>query len=367
MEVEFLSNMRYNLTATTAQWEEWLGKLACFYEYYDRASRLPASPILVTSPNAKGYNSPIPSPTGNMSASVPSLPVTPTHSQNWSAYQANAVSPLATKPSVNFPVVRKRGLEEEIAEHPAKRTALARPPLSVPAVTVRPSNGIPEAARLPPRLTLVTEQAQNIPAQYAPTSAYTQPPQQLVSAPQAPLSLPPLQHGVRAMSTVYQPTPVSMVQQAVLPATTAAAMASANFTSHAPMHFGTPNKHHGSGALAPYNSSPLLDAHLGGQGVGVHTPIVHTPISNSPSVYLQQRPSPYKPVRHVNTLLYPPPSASLDQYHLSVPVQASQMHYQPLGRRHDLRTGIVPEFLVYNRGNQHPGLPQGPPQGHYPS
>ncbi|UKZ64103.1 uncharacterized protein TrAtP1_005322 [Trichoderma atroviride] len=95
----------------------------------------------------------------------------------------------------------------------------------------------------------------------------------------------------------------------------------------------------------------------------MHTPIALTPISHSPSVYLQQRASPYRPIRHVNRLLYPPPSASLDQYHLAVPVQPTQMHYQPLGRRNDLRTGVVPEFVVYNRGQQ--SLPQNGVQGAY--
>lgn len=366
MEVEFLSNMRYNLTATATQWEQWLDKLACFREYYERALRAPASPILVASPNGKGYNSPIPSPTGKIPSAVPSLPVTPTHTQNWSAYQANAVSPLATKPNVSFPIIRKRGPEEDAIDHPAKRPAPIRAPLNIPVVNIRPSSSAVEASRAPPRLTLVTEQPQHLSTTYTPTSAFSQTPQQLVTGPQGPISLPPLQPGVRAMSTVYQPTPVSLVQQPTLAAPTSAAMAPVNYSSHAPMHFGTPNKHHGPATLAPYNSSPLLD-HLANQGQGVHTPIAHTPISNSPSVYLQQRPSPYKPVRHVNTLLCPPPSASLEQYHLSVPVPPTQMHYQPLGRPNDLRTGIVPEFLVYGRGGQHHGLGQGPPQGNYAS
>ena len=83
----------------------------------------------------------------------------------------------------------------------------------------------------------------------------------------------------------------------------------------------------------PYASSPLTEGFPNG---------VRTPISQSPSIYLQQRPSPYRPIRHVNTLLYPPPSASLHEYHLT----PSQMHYQPLGRRNEVRTGIVPEYRV---------------------
>lgn len=78
---------------------------------------------------------------------------------------------------------------------------------------------------------------------------------------------------------------------------------------------------------------------------------MHTPVSLSPSIYLQQRNSPYKPVRHVNKLLHPPPS-SLQHYHLANTLPPTQMHYQPLGRRNDLRTGIVPEFALERAGYQ---------------
>ncbi|RYO86376.1 hypothetical protein DL766_001033 [Monosporascus sp. MC13-8B] len=37
MEVEFLSNMRYGLLTSKEQWQEWLQKLACYREYYERA------------------------------------------------------------------------------------------------------------------------------------------------------------------------------------------------------------------------------------------------------------------------------------------------------------------------------------------
>ncbi|KAK7403101.1 hypothetical protein QQX98_011126 [Neonectria punicea] len=381
MEVEFLSNMRYNLVATKDQWEEWLDKLACFHEYYERALRLPAESV----------HSPIPSPTGTMHPMV-NLPVTPTissnfspsssHSQNWNAYQANTVSPLATKPTVQFPVSRKRSPEGDAIDHPAKRPA----PPRAPPVNVLPmrSNTAIESSRLPvPHLTLVTEQPQPVQAAFTNGNGYTQASQQVPTS-QGHASLPPLQPGVRAMATVYQPTPATLVQQPTLPATTGVTLGPVGYATHAPVNFNTPNKHHSPGNLGHFNSSPLTEHY--GQASAVPPPMVHTPIANSPSVYLQQRPSPYKPVRHVNTLLYPPPSASLDQYHLSVPVPPTQMHYQPLGRRNDLRTGIVPEFLVFNRGQQqqqpphhlnqqqhpnqqlHQQLPsQLIPQGRYPS
>jgi len=110
------------------------------------------------------------------------------------------------------------------------------------------------------------------------------------------------------------------------------------------MNYGTPTKR-----LSPQNG---LAAYPGSSPLVLGTPVgngstsgLHTPISNSPSIYLQQRNSPYKPVRHVNTLLYPPPPAFLQQYSLPNPVLPNQMHYQPLGQRNEYRTGIVPEFL----------------------
>lgn len=361
MEVEFLSNMRYNLLATKDQWEEWLDKLSCFHEYYERAARIPASPIAVPSPSSNVY-SPVPSPTSSMHPTT-NLPTTPTvtnfsptstQSQNWNAYNTNTVSPLAMKPTIPFPVSRKRSPEGDVVDHPAKRPAPHRAPpvIAVPMVPSRHSNTHVEASRLPvPRLALVTDQTP--PAQaypngngYTQAQAQAQTSQPMVQTPRGHVSLPPLHTGVRAMATVY-PAPVTMAhQQPTLPATTSVNL-STGYTSHAPVNYGAPNKHHSPGSLGHYNSSPMAE-HFS-QASAVPTPMAHTPISHSPSVYLQQRPSPYKPVRHVNTLLYPPPSASLDQYHLSVPVPPAQMHYQPLGRRNDLRTGIVPEFLVFNQ------------------
>lgn len=384
MEVEFLSNMRYNLVATSSQWEEWLNKLACFHEYYERAVRLPASPIHNPSPNSKRFHSPMPSPTSMMHPNgVANLPLTPvittdlspssSRTQNWSAYQSNAVSPLATKPNMQYPMVnRKRSPDEDAIDHPAKRPAPQRVhvPMTAPMVSSR-TNSLVESARLPvPHLTVVTEQPQSAHTSFANTSVggYPHGVPQITSTPSGHVSLPPLQPGVRAMTTVFQPTPPVMVQQQpTLPSTTGVTMTPAGFATHAPVNFNTPNKHAGPGTLAPFNSSPLAEAY--GQVSAVHTPMAHTPISNSPSVYLQQRPSPYKPVRHVNTLLYPPPSASLDQYHLAEPLPPNQMHYHTLGRRNDLRTGIVPEFIVYNRGQpQHqPLMTHGLPHGHYPS
>ncbi|KJZ72092.1 hypothetical protein HIM_08547 [Hirsutella minnesotensis 3608] len=383
MEVEFLSNMRYNLLASKDEWEDWLVKLACFHEYYQRALQMPASPIRNPSPTNTMFSSPAPSPTA---ATLPAIPdITPytsaamaayspslSHSKTLAAYQANATSPLSAKPSVNL-ASRKRCSEDDPVDHPAKRQFQPRNGQGVPisGTSARPSSSV-DTARLPmPQLAIVTNQARNLASTYAAANGYAP---QIPGNAQHVVSLPPLQPGIRAISTVYPSnTATTVAQQPAVSApvgtpipTTPYSMA--QMSGHGTMSFGTPTKHHGSMSLAPYGSSPLVE-HIGSGPSGVHTPISHTPMSNSPSVYLQQRASPYKPIRHVNTLLYPPPSASLDQYHLSVPVQPNQMHYQPLGRRNDVRTGVVPEFIIYNRGQhhlQHPGS-HGAPQGHYPS
>jgi hypothetical protein len=186
-----------------------------------------------------------------------------------------------------------------------------------------------------PQLTLDTSQV-STPGVYPPASAYAQ----------APVSLPPLGPGVRAMATVY-PHATTWASQGPIVATCGPQTPS--FT--APSNFGTPTKRHSPGSLAGFASSPLSE-HFAS----------HTPISTSPSIYLQQRNSPYKPVRPVNTLNYPPPSVPLSEYHLG----SAQMHYQPLGRR-NVRTGIVPDFLPHGSVRPTPlSIAQTPGQ-HYPA
>lgn len=345
MEVEFLSNMRYNLLASEKEWEEWLAKLACFHDYYDQAQRLPASPVLAISPT---YSSPLVSPTATIPSIAPDmLPVTPTK-------------------MTNLPPSRKRSLEDGASDHPAKRLVpSARFPPSAASQSVNPLG----PGRLPVPLSITTNLAHNLPPPHTPSHVSTPHHLPTTYAPptiQVPnqVSLPPLQAGVRAMSTIYQqPTPATLQQNiptAIPPTLPSASYPVPGLPSQTPAGYGTAGRRHSPGSLTPYASSPLPEQFGPGS-------VIHTPIANSPSVYLQHRNSPYRPIRHVNTLLYPPPSASLDQYHLGVPLQPTQMHYQPLGRRHEVRTGIVPEFVVYNRGQQQSLPPQMAHLGHYPN
>jgi hypothetical protein len=326
MEVEFLSNMRYGLLTSKEQWEEWLNKLACYFKYCEQARmeeaarQVQAAPIHL-SPNHGKFTTPLPSPTAILPTSIQNTPsfaaaYSPASAPNpgWDGMYQPAVSPLAAKPSLGHPLVRKRSFEgEDIIEPAPKR--VSRPPVMATVHSMRPAPSGPDSVRLPaPQLTLDTSQA-TLP-HYGP--AYY--------SSQSGVSLPPLNPGIRAMSTVYSTPTSSWPTQGPILSTTGPQTPSYSVHSS----YGTPTKRQSPTMIPTLGSSPLAEVYSS-----------HTPIANSPSVYLQQRASPYKPVRRVSTLLNPPPSIPLSEYHLG----SSQMHYQPLGRRNDLRTGIVPEFL----------------------
>lgn len=359
MEVEFLSNMRYGLLTSAEQWQEWLKKLACFHEYCEKAEiaeraaemaaarrqRAPMAPLNLTSPSHARFSSPLPSPSNVLPSSSQGTPSSlSAYSPNSAVYNSNhnwppsyqstpAMSPLAAKPQLTLP--KKRGLEGAESAEPAPKRMPRQASVSLPPNRTMPPHAA-EPARLPiPQLTLDTSQSSAASA-YQPSGSYAQ---SSVSS----VSLPPLGSGIRAMSTVYPVTTTTWTSQVPIMATCGPQTPS--YT--APANYGTPSKRHSPGSLAVYGSSPLTD--------------LRTPVSNSPSVYLQQRNSPYKPVRPVNTLNYPPPSIPLSEYHLG----SAQMHYQSLGRR-NVRTGIVPEFVHSFGGarSTHVPVTQAPAQ-HY--
>jgi hypothetical protein len=311
MEVEFLSNMRYSLLASKEQWQDWQQKLGQFWIYCDAAMKAPrpqlsAHPAAILNPN-------LPSPPHSVQASPPSIasgyPTSSTslgYTQNWSAssYIPPLVSLLPPMPDLNLPRSRKRSYDGDADEHAAKRITRPTGTLSSSFASEIPPIRH-DAPRLPvPNLTISTSQPY----------IFNGPGSQ-----KAPL-LPPLSG--RAMSTVYPTTPTWMPQ---LPTLTP--------IGPSPQHSLSANT---NGYITPRRQSPHSAAHdllsLGSSPISANFPN-----QNSPSFYLQQRHSPYKPVRHVNTLLYPPPSASMQQYSTNV----DQMHYQPLGKKHEYRSGVA--------------------------
>jgi hypothetical protein len=339
MEVEFLSNMRYGLLTSKEQWQEWLQKLACYHKYCERAraeeaARQARTAPMHLSPNQGRYTPPLPSPTAILPTSIHgttslvaaySPTSAPLNGWDNTYHPTPAVSPLAAKPSLGHPLARKRSFEGGDVTEPAPKK-VSRLPAQPVVPSMRPISGSTDLVRPPaPQLTLDTSQVA-LPNAYGP-STYP---------PQAAVSLPPLNPGTRAMSTVYSTPSSTWPQQGTVLSTSGPQTPSWTV----PSNYGTPTKRHSPSSMVAFGSSPMAADVYGN----------HTPISNSPSVYLQQRASPYKPVRRVNTLLNPPPSIPLSQYHYG----SNQMHYQPLGRRHDLRSGIVPEFLpTYGQPQRH--------------
>lgn len=330
MEVEFLSNMRYSLLASSEQWTEWHTKLTKFDAYFEAAVNLPAS---IPSP-VVGLSHPIlPSPT-SIQNSPPGMPPysqasTPYHPQptQWSGHYAPAVSShLPSMPELVPGLdmnTRKRSYDASAEEPPAKRLHPDHLPVPMPLSSSRQ-----HAPRLPvPNLSVSTTQGMNGHPSYAQTG---------------PL-LPPL-NGGRAMSTVYPTTP-SYSQQghsSMTPVQTGQIGSGSQYGT--PSRRSSPNGPRSVVDMMSLHSSPVS---------GVY----QYPHQNSPSFFLQQRSSPYKPIRPPQTLLHPPPSGSLQGYSGG----HDQMHYQPLGRRNDFRTGIVPEYVAHPNAYQSqawPVLPQ---------
>lgn len=335
MEVEFLSNMRYSLFASADDWDHWQKQLGKFSLYFDLASKAPLpSPSVVRG----GYLPPpstaaMPVYSSNVAKAEPSHP----------SYSTSYGSSLKALPHRSSEMAKKRSYEDIIGLEPAPKRSATTANRQAPASSQSnlPLRSIP---RLPvPNLSVATDSDSN--TNYG-------------GFPQSLPPLPPING--RAMAHVYPSTPSwtppvnGRKQPAMsLPPLGAPSVGyngaltpglTPNFGSGGPVyslpssHQGTPSRRHSPRSMGIHsgvhsmNSSPITGS-FAQQDLN----------NNSPSIFLQQRNSPYKPLRPPNKLLYPPPGIFQDYSQHHQPT-IDQMHYQPLGRRNDYRTGIVPEF-----------------------
>ncbi|KAL4978336.1 cyclin-domain-containing protein [Aspergillus desertorum] len=336
MEVEFLSNLRYNLYASEKEWAQWHVKLGLFLEFVNFApvasdnETLPTPSVRLLSPNSGQARTQL-SPTS--STRLPSPTTEALHPQTWAPVNGPSYGAVHQAASQLPPVSsRKRRYEEPVEEqHPSKRIVL---PHAMPL----PSSTLPSATQI---------SVPALPPMMAPTSA---PPQRSIPGPvprlpsshafvpSVPASIPQLSAvpGRPTMPPVYNPS--TWAPQ--IPASTASQSLSNGVVTPA-LSLPDPSRHHSSPyPVASAAISPAVSAY------GVNTPATHL----SPSYFLANRNSPYRPVRSVNTLLIPPPSASLEQQR-AIPFH--HMHYQPLGKSTERRTGLLPYL-------HHEALPQGP-------
>lgn len=334
MEVEFLSNMKYCLFTSAKDWTQWqslLGKFAAFLEQASKPQPSNQQPRILTLASSLYPPVALPSPPASNQASPP---YSAELVHNGSSYQpvgyhgfTPAPSPLAAMSTTNDEnalASRKRTYEESLTEPPPKRLATSFQQYDAPnqhtgAATRR--NDTQQMARMPqPDMTAPKSQT---------SSGYH------VSSRTHLQQLPPLDVTGRAMSMVY-PNASSQVQ---IPQISSLLEQSAQSQSQ------RQSPYPGSAATTP--------AHGGMPSAGP----LRSATNVSPTYFLQQRSSPYKPVHNVSTLTHPPSSSALQYRPQSV--EYDQMRYQPLGQPIEhRRTGQLPYVAqnVWLDGNHHKAM-----------
>lgn len=320
MEVEFLSNMKYHLFTTADDWTKWqslLGKFAAFVERATRPQQLnPLAPIL---PPAASLQLPmaLPSPPSSNQASPP---YTADFGPNGIANGQTGPTP-APSPQVFMPHSgaisqnpRKRSYDDHSTEPPPKRQASGYQDYQSPHRYASSAQNI--ANQHIPRLNLPSL---SIPPIQASPGNYQQPNAQLQQ-------LPPLNVPSKAIAMVYPPA--STYAQA--PQVPALAGPSSQPQSHMQSQYASRQQspYTGSGTCSPSSALPQSATSL------------YPSVQISPTYFLRQRDSPYRPVHNVSTLLYPPPSAALQ--HRPQSIEYNQMYYQPLGKPQQRQVGRLP-------------------------
>ena len=335
MEVEFLSNMRYDLYASAEKWSEWKAKLGRFGAFYDKASQFPVV----------DEHRQIPPPVTPITRTIShKLPSPPSSHYTANHFAANAAAtnnyfpalphPLSTVPNLPSSPLRqhhsasphqldrKRSMDFAAEQPPAKRhnhseAFSGQPGIDLPLSRPFPSNSLQVSPLSRGTSTEFPSYPSNVEiprldALRVPTTSST-------SHLLAPLSIP----SSRSMSTVYPAT--TAYSQTMTPIS---AIPQSLYQNPIPLLGDVPRHMPG---YASTHTSPSN---------GYHTTTPTLP-GLSPSYFLTNRTSPYRPVRSVNTLLIPPPSGALQ-----APVRhvtTDQIHYQPLSKVNTERhTGLLP-------------------------
>ncbi|KIW03488.1 uncharacterized protein PV09_05255 [Verruconis gallopava] len=334
MEVEFLSNMRYSLFTSDEQWSAWHKKLGRFGTYIDLANKAREAaalrPTLLT-PTTAHFPNALPSPPHPYSQLSPQFAATysPNHLPPATTPVllpqpgSSAISPIGPLPELDPRFSRKRSYDEGLSEPPAKRQVPAHyheQMSNVPVTTL--SQPQPQALHPP-------VQVPSLPVQHVSQISQIQPASQL-PAP-----------GSRAMSLVYQPPASQHFQPQVTLPTSMAPLQTSALPQLPALH---PDH---ARQLSPFTAGSATSSPVN----SVYTPTGQMQQRHSPSYFLAQRSSPYRPVRQVQTLLAPPSSTPL--YNAPRLVSQDQMQYHPLGRPfNERRVGHLP-YLDHEAWPQH--------------
>lgn len=326
MEVEFLSNMRYSLYTSQEKWEEWHELLGKFGTFYDRASKIASSgtisPIGPPTPSLQLPSNFVPSPPTQQISPPTNVSYLPPRSQYSTTPMvapmttSTAVSPIGTLPELG-PITQRKRSTDNSAEPAPKRKAHGFAPGPYSNAPLIPTLQTPLNRSFEPPTSM--NRLPPLPSLSIPTPQQN-PPVQVNSWSELPLPNP----GSRSMAMVYPP-PIQWKQPFTTPTSTAAPQYPTSLT---------PTAGDRSRQISPYPPS------AGSSPVSATFPS-SSQRQLSPSYFLNQRQSPYRPVRGVHTLLVPPPSTSI--HNPARNIGYDQMQYQPLGRpMTERRVGPLP-------------------------
>ncbi|KAI4268958.1 MAG: hypothetical protein L6R38_007659 [Xanthoria sp. 2 TBL-2021] len=346
MEVEFLSNMRYTLYASEAEWRNWHVKLGKFWKYFETASKSPVeAPPRVLNPL-------IPSPGG-----LPNLP-SPPASTNTSppyitshSFNSNTPShphPLSMPPYLPYVGPSPLGPLPE----PGLKSASRKRSHDQTSDSVEP----PAKRQAPSTSSSVSSSAIMTPSTlngYTPNTSFTTPSTghtSTFSGPRLPmpnLSISTGGHNIGSQGPAPAQLPLPGGSSKAITLPSVARLPQNSILPSLPQNM----RMHQESA---HNSSPTTDwssrrsSYAASAGTPSPTNVnfpqsAHTPTHLSPAAFPLPRHSPYKPIRGVNTLLAHPPSASMHNPPQSM--SYSQMHYQPLGKPpSQSRQGVLPSL-----------------------
>lgn len=335
MEVEFLSNMRYDLYVSKEEWKSWntlLGKFGLFYEKASRPSRIESRSTAPVTPISQTFSQKLPSPPAShhSQATISSQNFAPTLPHPLSTIPRLSRSPVRQQRNSVFEhLERKRSIDFASDLPPAKRFHEASHSLSnqnhsilTPSSSVYTPNTLP--AMTPESYSIGSAQSTAVQLPRLPMPRI-ETSRGLGNAHLAPLSLP----SSRAMSTVYPATSLP-----ITPVSAGPPAATNLYQTNIPS-LADSSRQHSTHASA--TASPAAYAYNPGTSrAGL-----------SPSYFLTNRSSPYRPVRGVNTLLIPPPPASM--HNPAANVAHDQIHYQPLSKAGaERRLGPVPYVAQNN-------------------
>lgn len=325
MEVEFLSHMKYNLYTSFEEWEHWHEQLAHLWRFFN-----PPSPVLPDM-RLKQYGQrpptiqiprPLPSPPFSVHASSPlAMSISPGMPPYTRGPVLPHLAPPQLSPAQSLPGLdsafssRKRSWDDGTptsVEPPAKRFYAQeqyRSRTSTPTKPLAHPDQLPRLPSLPmPNLSYPsshTMQMPNYPTSHAPYIKEETPTR----------SLPPFNWSQSGIQHAHGLPPPHVQPHLAGPASRSSRQATPFSTDSA-------------------KASPVPPSY---PSAAAHTTTQH---QLSPSYFLHQRTSPYRPVRDISTLLFP--SASGQIHSAQQEVSHHQMRWQPLGRHNERQSGRVP-------------------------